>query len=45
VQFAGHPAYGLEELRGDLDRFVFLPGGSDGQATFGQSSQVTGVRR
>src|ERR1051326_247262 len=24
------PAYGLDELRGDLERFAFLPGGSDG---------------
>jgi hypothetical protein len=30
-QFAGHPAYGLTQLRGDLERFVFLLGGSDGE--------------
>ena len=30
AQFVGHPAYGLDELRGDLERFVFLLGGSDG---------------
>jgi hypothetical protein len=34
-QFVGHPAYGLTELRGDLERFVFLLGGSDGEQLFG----------
>jgi hypothetical protein len=34
AQFAGHPAYGLDELRGDLERFVFLLGGSDGGPLF-----------
>ena len=34
-QFVGHPAYGLPQLRSDLERFVFLLGGSDGQALFG----------
>jgi hypothetical protein len=34
-QFVGHPAYGLGELRGDLERFVFLLGGSDGEQLFG----------
>ena len=33
--FVGHPAYGLAQLRGDLERFVFLLGGSDGQSLFG----------
>ena len=27
--FAGHPAYGIQHLRDDLDPFVFLLGGSD----------------
>jgi hypothetical protein len=27
--FAGHPAYGIQQLRDDLDRFVFLLGSSD----------------
>jgi hypothetical protein len=27
--FVGHPAYGIQHLRDDLDRFVFLLGGSD----------------
>ena len=31
AQFVGHPAYGLAQLRGDLERFVFLLGGSDGE--------------
>ncbi len=34
-QFVGHPAYGLGELRSDLERFVFLLGGSDGEQLFG----------
>ena len=36
-QFVGHPAYGLNELRGDLERFVFLLGGSDGEDLFGHA--------
>ena len=35
AEFVGHPAYGLDELRGDLERFVFLLGGSDSQELFG----------
>jgi hypothetical protein len=35
TQFVGHPAYGLNELRGDLRRFIFLLGGRDGQTLFG----------
>ena len=31
----GHPAYGLDTLRADLDRFTFLLGGSDGEDLFG----------
>jgi hypothetical protein len=34
-QFLGHPAYGLPQLRQDLERFVFLLGGSDGEQFFG----------
>jgi hypothetical protein len=34
-QFVGHPAYGLAELHNDLERFVFLLGGSDGEQLFG----------
>lgn len=29
--FAGHPAYDTRKLRDELDRFIFLPGGSDGE--------------
>jgi hypothetical protein len=34
-QFVGHPAYDTEQLRQDLERFVFLLGGSDGESLFG----------
>jgi hypothetical protein len=34
-EFVGHPAYGLAQLRADLERFVFLLGGSDGESLFG----------
>jgi len=33
AQFVGHPAYGLDELRGDVNRFVFLLGGSDASSS------------
>ncbi len=33
--FVGHPAYSTGELRADLDRFIFLLGGSDGETLFG----------
>jgi hypothetical protein len=34
-EFVGHPAYNTQQLREDLDRFVFLLGGSDGESLFG----------
>ena len=34
-QFVGHPAYGITQLHQDLERFVFLLGGSDGEPLFG----------
>ena len=34
-EFVGHPAYNTGELRQDLDRFTFLPGGDDGKALSG----------
>jgi len=34
-EFVGHPAYGIPQLRQDLERFVFLLGGSDGEPLFG----------
>jgi hypothetical protein len=33
--FIGHPAYGTSQLRADLDRFIFLLGGNDGEPLFG----------
>jgi hypothetical protein len=33
--FVGHPAYGTTQLHQDLERFVFLLGGSDGEPLFG----------
>jgi hypothetical protein len=35
AESVGHPAYGLPQLRQDLERFVFLLGGSDGEQLFG----------
>ncbi|HKA12722.1 MAG TPA: hypothetical protein VKI99_19850 [Candidatus Dormibacteraeota bacterium] len=34
-EFVGHPAYGFPQLYQDLERFVFLLGGSDGEPLFG----------
>ena len=34
-EFVGHPAYGTAQLRQDLNRFVFLLGGDDGESLFG----------
>jgi hypothetical protein len=31
ANYVGHPAYGIQHLRDDLDRFIFLLGGSDGE--------------
>jgi hypothetical protein len=35
LAYVGHPAYGLDTLRADLNRFTFLLGGSDGEDLFG----------
>lgn len=40
VRFVGCDAYGVESLRDDLARFVFLLGGSDGEGIF--SPRATG---
>ena len=32
----GHPACGIDALRADLHRFVFLLGASDGEELFGE---------
>ena len=37
LAYIGHPAYGIDALRADLERFTFLLGGSDGEELFGQS--------
>ena len=34
-EFAGYPAYGLDQLRDDLERFAFLPCGNNGEFQFG----------
>jgi hypothetical protein len=34
-EFVGHPAYNVAQLREDLERSVFLLGGSDGEPLFG----------
>jgi hypothetical protein len=39
AQFAGHPAYGLAHLRDDLEGFVFLLGGNDGEPLFGPQQE------
>jgi hypothetical protein len=39
LDYTGHPAYGLDELRTDLDRFTFLLGGSDGERLFQPGQQ------
>jgi hypothetical protein len=36
LEYIGHPAYGPDALRADLDRFAFLLGGSDGEDLFGR---------
>ena len=36
LAFIGHPAYGLDTLRTDLDRFTFLLGGNDGEYLLGE---------
>jgi hypothetical protein len=36
LTYIGHPAYGLDTLRADLDRFTFLLGGNDGEFLLGQ---------
>ena len=40
--FVGHPAYGLQQLRHDIDRFVFLLGGSDGEELFNDQDNEPG---
>ena len=35
THYVGHPACTADELRADLDRFIFLLGGNDGEPLFG----------
>lgn len=35
LAYVGHPAYGMDALRCDLDRFAFLLGGDDGENLLG----------
>ena len=41
--YIGHPAYGPDALRADLDRFTFLLGGSDGEDLESVRDFVRGV--
>jgi hypothetical protein len=36
LAYIGHPAYRLDILRADLDRFTFLLGGNDGEFLLGE---------
>ena len=36
LAYIGHPAYSLDTLRADLDRFTFLLGGNDGEFLLGE---------
>jgi hypothetical protein len=40
--FVGHPAYNTCQRREDLDRFIFLLGGSDGESLFGPATVTAG---
>lgn len=39
TRFVGHRAYGAAQLQDDLHRFVFLLGGDDGHALFGDPTR------
>ena len=39
LDYVGHPAYGPDQLRQDMDRFAFLLGGNDGEPLFGPAGQ------
>jgi len=36
ARFVGHPAYGISQLRGDLNRLAFLLGADNEEQVFGQ---------
>jgi hypothetical protein len=42
AEFAGHPGYGVVQLRQDLDWFTFLLGGDDGESLFGPDAAGSG---
>ena len=44
-QFAGNPAYSIQHLRDDLDRFIFLLGGTDGEQFLTDDHDHPGDRR
>ena len=37
LAYIGYPAYDLDALRADLDRFTFLLGGNDGEFLLGEA--------
>jgi hypothetical protein len=39
TRFAGHPAYGITQLRDDLQRLAFLLGADNEEQLFGQQTQ------
>lgn len=43
LDFIGHPAYGPDALRADLDRFAFLLGGNDGEFLLGEDPDLPRV--
>jgi hypothetical protein len=43
--FIGHPAYGPDALRADLDRFAFFLGGNDGEFLLGEDPCLHGPVR
>jgi hypothetical protein len=43
-EFIGNPAYSIQHLPGDLDRFIFLLGGSDGEQFLTGDHDRTGQR-
>jgi hypothetical protein len=40
LDFIGHPAYGPDALRADLDRLAFLLGGNDGEFLLGDNPDL-----
>ena len=44
-EFVGNPAYSIQHLRDDLDRFIFLLGGTDGEQFLTDDHDQPGDRR